>query len=65
MGFGKMLFMYALRCAQKDLWLEVRSRNHVAVEFYKKLGMKIVGEIPSYYGDDHALVMRLEKKVVP
>jgi ribosomal-protein-alanine acetyltransferase len=65
MGFGKMLFMYALRCAQKYLWLEVRSRNHVAIEFYKKLGMKIVGEIPNYYGDDHALVMRLENTAPP
>jgi ribosomal protein S18 acetylase RimI-like enzyme len=40
-GFGKMLFMHALRCAKKGLWLEVRTRNHGAIEFYKRLGMKI------------------------
>ena len=64
-GVGKMLFMHALRCAKKGLRLEVRSENSVAIEFYKKLGMKIVGKIPNYYLDDHALVMRLEKEIPP
>ena len=64
-GFGKMLFRYASRCAKKGLWLEVRSENRVAIEFYKKLGMKIVGKIPNYYVDDHALIMRLEKEIPP
>ena len=64
-GFGKMLFMHALRCAKKGLWLEVRSRNHGAIEFYKRLGMKIVGEIPNYYKDDDALIMRLENSIPP
>jgi ribosomal-protein-alanine N-acetyltransferase len=59
-GFGRLLFMHALRRVKKSLWLEVRSRNHEAIEFYKRLGMKIIGEIPNYYVDDHALVMRLE-----
>ena len=62
-GFGKMLFMHALRCAKKGLWLEVRSRNHGAIEFYKRLGMKIVGEIPNYYRDDDALIMRLGNSI--
>ena len=57
-GFGKMLFMHALQCAKKGLWLEVRSRNRGAIEFYKRLGMKIVGKIPKYYMDDDALIMR-------
>ncbi|RZB34129.1 MAG: [ribosomal protein S18]-alanine N-acetyltransferase [Desulfobacteraceae bacterium Eth-SRB2] len=64
-GFGKMLFMYALRCAEKGLWLEVRSENSEAIEFYKRLGMKIIGKIPNYYEDDHALIMRLEKSIPP
>lgn len=64
-GFGKILFMYALRCAKKGLWLEVRSENREAIEFYKRLGMKIVGRIPNYYEDDHALIMRLEKSIPP
>ena len=64
-GFGKMLFMHALRCAKKGLWLEVRSRNHGAIEFYKRLGMKIVGEIPNYYRDDDALIMRFGNSIPP
>ena len=64
-GFGKMLFMHALRCAKKGLWLEVRSRNHGAIEFYKRLGMKIVGEIPNYYRNDDALIMRLGNSISP
>ena len=64
-GFGKLLFVHALRHVRKSLWLEVRSRNHEAIEFYKRLGMKIVGEIPDYYGDDDALIMRLQNAVPP
>jgi ribosomal-protein-alanine acetyltransferase len=64
-GFGKMLFRYASRCIKKNLWLEVRSENIVAIEFYQKLGMKIVGKIPNYYENDHALIMLLEKEISP
>ncbi|MBT8490533.1 MAG: GNAT family N-acetyltransferase [Deltaproteobacteria bacterium] len=64
-GFGKLLFVNALRSVKKNLWLEVRSRNLEAIEFYKRLGMKIVGEIPNYYVDDHALIMRLENAIPP
>ncbi|MBW1741554.1 MAG: ribosomal protein S18-alanine N-acetyltransferase [Deltaproteobacteria bacterium] len=61
-GFGKMLFMHALKCAKKRLWLEVRSKNSAAIEFYKKLGMKIIGKIPNYYECDDALIMVLSQK---
>ena len=64
-GFGKMLFMHSLRRANKGLWLEVRSRNRGAIEFYKRLGMKIVGKIPNYYEDDDALIMRLGNSIPP
>ncbi|UCD88536.1 MAG: GNAT family N-acetyltransferase [Desulfobacterales bacterium] len=47
-GFGKMLFNYALRFSEKKLWLEVRSKNRGAVDFYKKMGMKVVGKVPNY-----------------
>jgi ribosomal-protein-alanine N-acetyltransferase len=56
-GFGKMLFLHALKCANTRLWLEVRSKNRDAVEFYKKLGMKVVRKIPDYYETDDALIM--------
>jgi len=62
MGFGRMLFMHALRNSKKRPWLEVRSKNSAAIRFYKKLGMKVIGEIPHYYGSDDALVMVLDRE---
>ena len=64
-GFGKMLFMHASRSVKKGLWLEVRSRNRGAIEFYKRLGMRIVGKIPKYYRDDDALIMRYGNSTPP
>lgn len=61
-GFGKMLFIHAAKCAQKRLWLEVRSKNSGAITFYKRLGMKITGKIPNYYGSDDALIMVMSQK---
>jgi len=61
-GFGKMLFIHAAKCAQKRLWLEVRSKNSGAITFYKRLGMKITGKIPNYYGNDDALIMVMSQK---
>ncbi len=61
-GFGRMLFMHALRCTKKRLWLEVRSKNSVAIRFYKGLGMKTVRRIPNYYGTDDALIMVLSQE---
>jgi len=58
-GFGKKLFVHALMCVEKKLWLEVRSKNMAAIEFYKRMGMKIVNTIPGYYGNDDALIMVL------
>jgi len=61
-GFGAILVIHALKCIEKPLWLEVRSRNIGAINFYKKLGMKITGKIPEYYGSDDALVMVFPSK---
>lgn len=61
-GYGKMLFIHALKCAKKSLWLEVRSKNTGAIRFYSTLGMKIIGKIPNYYGNDDALLMAREQK---
>jgi len=60
-GCGKMLFMYAISCTPKRVWLEVRSRNHGAIAFYERLGMKMIGDIPNYYGNDDALIMALRE----
>lgn len=56
-GFGKKLFAHALMCVEKNLWLEVRSKNRAAIEFYKRMGMKIININKDYYGDDDALIM--------
>ncbi len=58
-GFGKKLFEHALMCVEKRLWLEVRSKNRAAIEFYNKMGMKMIEKIPNYYGNDDALIMVL------
>lgn len=62
MGFGTRLFRYAKKNSSQGLWLEVRSKNTVAIKFYKKMGMEAVKKIANYYGNDHALVMVLHKK---
>jgi len=61
-GFGRMLFMYAVKYARKRLWLEVRSKNSGAIAFYRSLGMKITGKIPNYYKSDDALIMVMNQK---
>ncbi len=61
-GFGKELFAHALMCVEKKLWLEVRSKNRAAIEFYKRMGMKIVNIIPGYYGNDDALILVLNNE---
>jgi len=64
-GFGSMLFMHASRQAKARLWLEVRSKNREAIQFYQSLGMKIVGKIPGYYDSDDALLMVLDQRGQP
>jgi ribosomal-protein-alanine N-acetyltransferase len=61
-GFGRMLFMHAQQCTEQRLWLEVRSKNAVAIEFYRAMGMEVTGSIPGYYGNDDALIMALKEK---
>jgi ribosomal protein S18 acetylase RimI-like enzyme len=56
-GFGTMLFRYALTHTDQKAWLEVRSRNTGAIEFYKSMGMRVSERVPRYYGKDDALVM--------
>ncbi len=61
-GLGTMLFTHAVTSAQRRLWLEVRSMNQTAIAFYRKMGMKAVGRIPNYYGNDDALIMVLDEE---
>jgi len=62
MGFGKKLFAHASMCVEKRLWLEVRSKNSAAIEFYKRMGMKMIEKIPNYYENDDALILVLNHK---
>ena len=57
-----MLFLHAQDAAKKRLWLEVRSKNNIAIAFYKGMGMEITGRVTNYYGDDDALIMVLSEK---
>lgn len=60
-GFGKTLVLHALEHTGSKIWLEVRTKNQGAITFYRSLGMKTVGKIPGYYGNDDALIMVREK----
>lgn len=56
-GFGTMLFRYALRYVDRKVWLEVRSKNIGAIEFYEAMGLRLSERVPKYYGEDDALIM--------
>ena len=62
-GLGTILMMRAQEQIPKSLWVEVRSKNTGAIEFYKRLAMKIVGKVQNYYGNDDALIMVLAKGI--
>jgi ribosomal protein S18 acetylase RimI-like enzyme len=61
-GFGRALFMQALNHANDILWLEVRSKNLGAIEFYRKMGMRVIGMVAGYYETDDALIMASDQK---
>ena len=58
-GLGRSLVTHAMAQADSRLWLEVRTKNQGAIAFYRNLGMRTVGKIPGYYGNDDALVMTM------
>jgi ribosomal protein S18 acetylase RimI-like enzyme len=59
-GFGKRLFLHASEQSLGKLWLEVRSKNTGAIDFYRRIGMRIVGRVREYYHGDDALIMILD-----
>lgn len=61
MGLGKRLLSYALCMTGGKLWLEVRTSNTGAIKFYEKVGFKKVDEVPGYYGNESAIIMRYSK----
>lgn len=57
-GIGTALLrkVFTSPCIKKA-WAEVRRSNSVAQAFYLKLGFKITGIIPNYYGDEDAFII--------
>lgn len=61
-GIGKeMLQTVTASLPVKRVWAEVRVSNRGAQDFYRRLGFKVIGLIPNYYGDEDALV--IEKRL--
>jgi [ribosomal protein S18]-alanine N-acetyltransferase len=58
-GFGSKLFVHASERSLGKLWLEVRSKNTGAIDFYQRIGMRTVGRVQGYYHGDDALIMIL------
>jgi ribosomal-protein-alanine N-acetyltransferase len=57
-GIGKELLEKAMKTLRsKKLWAEVRKSNQGAQAFYLNMGFQIVGIIPTYYGNEDALIV--------
>lgn len=58
-GVGGKLLRRAMEAPQRNrVWAEVRRSNHGAQAFYSKMGFKITGLIPNYYGNEDALIIQ-------
>jgi ribosomal-protein-alanine N-acetyltransferase len=58
-GIGKELLQKAINTLhRKKVWAEVRKSNQGAQAFYFHMGFQITGEIPNYYGNEDALIVR-------
>ena len=44
----------------KSIILEVREKNKIAKQFYNNLGFNKIGYRKNYYGDDSAILMKME-----
>jgi len=66
LGIGRQILLAALRecAAQRALsaTLEVRERNAIAIDMYRKLGFEVVGRRKRYYQDtnEDAILMTLD-----
>jgi ribosomal-protein-alanine N-acetyltransferase len=66
-GVGWSLLKHLLAELQKrevaSLFLEVRSKNHPALNFYAKHGFSLIGSRPNYYTDPSDSAMILKRNV--
>jgi len=55
---GKELLQTAMKDPSfKKVWAEVRRSNQGAQAFYLRMGFRITGEVPNYYGNEDALIV--------
>ena len=57
-GINLVKYLIDNYCYQKTITLEVSSKNEVAINFYKKLGFKIINIRKNYYHDSDAFIMK-------
>ncbi|VVM17823.1 Isocitrate dehydrogenase [NADP] (EC [uncultured Gammaproteobacteria bacterium] len=59
-GLGKKLFVYQLQASGvKEVFIEVRTSNHSALSFYKKLRFEAINTRKKYYSDgEDAIILR-------
>jgi [ribosomal protein S18]-alanine N-acetyltransferase len=61
-GIGKALLERALSHPRiKKLWAEVRVSNKGAQAFYERMGFRVTGVVPNYYGNEDGWI--IEKNV--
>lgn len=61
-GIGKKLLEKAIETLDlKEIFLEVRESNQVALNFYNHTGFKEIRRIKNYYGNEDAIVMKWVK----
>ena len=57
LGIGSKLLKYIEKSGIKNITLEVRESNEVAINFYKKNGYEIVATRKNYYKDENGYLM--------
>ena len=58
-GIGKELLETAMSTPHpQKVWAEVRKNNQGAQAFYLRMGFRITGVVPNYYGNEDALIVQ-------
>ena len=58
-GIGAKILKKAMETLQgKKVWAEVRKGNKGAHTFYFKMGFRVIGQVPNYYGNEDALIIQ-------
>ena len=57
LGIGTTLLKEIEKLSIKNITLEVKESNEIAIEFYKKNGFKIVATREKYYGNENGYLM--------